>query len=101
MAQYNNKSNLTVYPSVLSIVYFSAAIQCKPLDVIANGNITYSADITSDYDFGTEATYTCNEGFFLDLSVGVRVRTCVDDDGIDAVGMFTDEAPVCVRKSTS
>ena len=26
------------------------------------------------------------------------MRTCVDDDGMDALGVFTDQAPSCVRK---
>ena len=76
-----------------------AAIECEPLDAIANGVITYADDTTPNFDLGTTATYTCNEGYFLDLSVGVRVRTCVDDGDIDALGVFTDQAPSCVRKS--
>ena len=75
------------------------AIQCEPLDAIANGVITYADDTTPNFDLGTTATYSCNEGYFLDLSVGVRVRTCVDDNDMDALGVFTDEAPSCVRKS--
>ena len=37
-------------------------------------------------------------GLFLDLSVGSEMRTCVDDDGMDAVGLFNHEAPSCVCK---
>ena len=77
----------------------TAAIECEPLDAIANGVITYADDTTPNFDLGTTATYACNEGYFLDLSVGVRVRTCVDDGDMDALGVFTDQAPSCVRKS--
>ena len=78
---------------------FFVAIECEPLPPIANGLITYGDDTTPNFDLGTTATYECNEGFFLDLSVGVRVRTCVDDNDMDALGVFTDQAPTCVRKS--
>ena len=27
------------------------------------------------------------------------MRTCVDDDGLDAIGVFDRQAPRCVRKS--
>ena len=39
---------------------------------------------------GDMATYSCNDGFDL---VGVSVRVCGDD------GVWSDEAPVCIRKS--
>ncbi len=76
-----------------------AAIECPPLPAITNGVITYAADTTSDYDLGTVATYTCNAGYFLDLSFGgFEMRTCVDDNGLDAIGVFDRQAPRCVRK---
>ena len=54
-----------------------------------------------NYALGTVATYSCNAGFVLDLSVGSEMRTCVDGDGMDAVGLFNHEAPSCVRKFTT
>ena len=29
------------------------------------------------------------------------MRTCGDDDDMDALGVFTDQAPSCVRKSAT
>ncbi len=45
------------------------------------------------------ATYDCDAGFVLDLSLGgSEMRTCVDDDGLDAIGVFDTKEPRCVRK---
>ncbi len=57
--------------------------------------ISYSPDVTPDYDLGTEATYTCEAGFNLD---GNEVRVCMDDDGMDAIGVWNGQEPNCVRK---
>ncbi|XP_064387566.1 uncharacterized protein LOC135335869 isoform X2 [Halichondria panicea] len=72
-------------------------IECPVLPVFANGIIIYATDVTSDFDLGTTATYSCNEGYTLDISIGVEVRTCIDDGDNDAVGVFSDQAPACVR----
>ena len=74
-------------------------IECPPLPNIANGVITYNATGTPNYALGTVATYSCNAGFVLDLSVGSEMRTCIDDGDNDAEGMFDMRAPACVRKS--
>ena len=79
-------------------LYCLAAVECEPLDAIANGIITYADDTTPNFDLGTTATYACNEGYFLDVSVGSEVRTCVDDTDGDALGVFDGQAPSCVRK---
>ncbi len=77
-----------------------AAIQCNPLDGIENGVITYATDITPNHDLGTIATYECDPGYFLGLSLGESItRTCMDDDGLDAIGHFSGQAPRCIRKS--
>ena len=69
---------------------------CPPLPaIIINGMISYSPDVTSDYDLGTEATYTCEAGFYLE---GNEVRVCMDDDGMDAIGVWSGQEPSCVRK---
>ncbi len=70
-------------------------IECPPLPAITNGTISYSPDVTSDYDLGTNATYTCEAGFYLE---GNEVRVCMDDDGMDAIGVWSDQEPSCVCK---
>ena len=55
--------------------------------------------MVADFDLGTVATYACDAGFVLDLSLGrSEMRMCVDDDGLDAIGVFDRQAPRCVRK---
>ena len=83
---------------IITFSSFFVAIECEPLPPIANGLITYAVDTTPNFDLGTTATYECDEGLFLDVSVGNRVRTCVDDDGMNANGIFDDTAPTCVCK---
>ena len=74
-------------------------IICHTLPNILNGFITYAPDTTPDYDLDTVAIYACDTGFVLDLSLERSVtRTCVDDDGLDAIGVFDRQAPICVRK---
>ncbi len=75
------------------------AIQCSSLEPIPNGVITYALDNTPNYDLRTLATYACDTGFILDLSLGgSEIRTCVDDMDNDAEGVFDRQAPRCVRK---
>ncbi len=83
--QYNNYTH-----------FCAVIIVCPPLPAITNGMISYSPDVTSDYDLGTKATYTCEAGFYFE---GNEVRTCMDDDGMDAIGMWSGQEPNCVRKS--
>ena len=70
-----------------------ADIVCPPLPTITNGMISYSPDVTPDYDLGTNATITCEAGFYLE---GNEVRVCMDDDG-----MWSGREPSCVRKSSA
>ena len=45
------------------------------------------------------ATYACDAGFVLDLSLGGSVtRTCFDDLDNDAEGVFSGQEPRCIRK---
>ena len=75
------------------------AIECPPLLAISNGVITYATDTTANYDLGTVATYSCDAGYFLDLSLGgSETRTCVDDNGLDAMGEFDRQEPRCIRE---
>ena len=68
---------------------------CRSLPAISNGMISYSPDVIPDYDLGTEATYTCEAGFYLE---GNEVRVCMDDDGMDAIGVWSGREESCVRK---
>ena len=61
--------------------------------------ILYSNAGTPNYPLTTVATYSCNAGFVLDLSVGSETRTCIDDGDNDAEGVFDMQEPACVRKS--
>ncbi len=74
----------------------STAIVCNELSAIENGMISYSPDSEGpEYDLGTMATYSCNDGFVL---VGpIEVRIC-EDVGTGALGEFNDEAPTCERE---
>ncbi len=51
------------------------AEECLPLPFIPNGVITYGPDMIADYDVGTVATHTCNEGFVR--VIGSENRTCL------------------------
>ena len=62
--------------------------------------ITYSNDGTPNYALGTVATYICDTGFALNLTVGSEMRTCIDDNDDDAEGVFDMQEPACVRKPT-
>ena len=73
-----------------------SAITCSSLSSISNGVIDYSPDVTSPYNFGTVATHTCNEGFYLQ---GSNARTC-SGDGSSVSGMWSGSAPVCAGKFT-
>ena len=68
-----------------------AAITCTSLSSIPNGRITYTPDTTSPFDFGTTATYSCDDGFFI---VGNSAQTC-DGDGSGVGGVWSGSAPVC------
>ncbi len=61
--------------------------------------ITYNPDVVPNFDLGTTATYSCNEGYFLEVTASTNVvRTCEDDLNGDAVGVFSGQAPACIRK---
>ncbi len=70
-------------------LFSSTALECLPLPLIPNGNITYSPDMIADYDVGTVATHTCNEGFTL--VAGSENRTCL------VGGRWSGFTPVCIR----
>ena len=76
-----------------------AAIECPSLPGIANGMIVYSNTGMPNYSLGTLATYSCDTGFALDFTGGSETRTCIDDGDNDVEGIFSGQAPACVRKS--
>ena len=67
---------------------------CNELEAIANGTISYAPDDQgSEYDLGTVATYSCNNGFVL---VGPNeTRSCME---VETLGEFSGVAPTCERK---
>ena len=74
---------------------FLAAIVCPALTAPTNGQVSY--DMTSPYEIGTVATFTCNAGFSLNRAVDML--TCADDDQLDTVGTWGGTEPPCLRKS--
>ena len=53
--------------------------------------------MTVDFDLGTVATYSCNEGYQLISGPGGDSRTCVDG-GDGNGGVFNGVSPSCERK---
>ncbi|XP_064395009.1 uncharacterized protein LOC135342233 isoform X2 [Halichondria panicea] len=62
-------------------------ITCPPLSDPSNGSVVHNIDL----EFGSQAIYNCNTGFFL---VGNTIRTCTGD-GSNTTGYFDGEAPTC------
>ena len=60
-----------------------------------NGQITFSSDRTAPFEFGTTATYSCDDNHVL--SVGDTVRTCVSDGSSD-VGVWSGSELFCLCK---
>ena len=91
--------SITLYLYERTMCSKLTAIQCPPLDSVVNGVISYAIDIAAKYDLGTVATYDCDPGFVLDLSLGgSEMRPCMDDNGLDAIGVWSGQEPICVRK---
>ena len=66
--------------------FFFTAIECPALTAPMNGQVSYATDMTSPYEIGTVATFTCNAGFSLDGAADTL--TCADDDQLDTVGTW-------------
>ncbi len=60
-----------------------------------NGVITYAVDMRPDYDLGTVATHSCNQGYVL--RGGNDLRTC-EDAGDGSGSIFSGQVPTCQRK---
>ena len=70
---------------------------CPALPDFTNGVISYSTGGPDEFPDSTIATYSCNEGYFLE---GEPDRTCrVPAGTLD--GTYDGEEPYCVRKSQS
>ena len=80
--------------SLQNVQCFNSAIMCTSLDLIKNGEITYSANTSQQLNYGTTAMYSCTEGFFLE---GERVRTC-SGNGSTVAGVWNGSAPICAGK---
>jgi len=65
-----------------------AVIICESLNV-NNGAISYSQ--SAPYEYGSQATYSCRAGFFLE---GNSDRIC-DGDGLTTAGSWDGGDPVC------
>ena len=70
---------------------FISAIECPSLS-LTNGVIVYVSDTTPEFEIGTVATYSCDTGFAV---VGDMTRTCLDNNQLDIVGVWSGSAPTC------
>ncbi len=75
---------------------FSAAITCTSLSAIQDGSILYEPDSTELFSFGSTATYSCREGFFIPRNVN-PIRTCLAN-GTSTVGSWDGAAPQCTGR---
>ncbi len=73
-------------------MFLCVVIMCSSLTEPTNGDIEFATDTTAPYNFGTEATYSCEEGY--DVVMGNTTRTC-DGDGTTIMGSWTDQTPSC------
>ena len=81
---------------LLRFVYFCiTAIECSMVNALPNGTVMYSVDTVAPFEFGTVATLSCDNGFFLD---GDDVRVCEDDDQLDTVGVWSESNATCEGK---
>ncbi len=80
---------------MLSNFISHTAITCTSLSPISNGVLAYGPDSTDPFNFGTIASYTCDDGFYL--TSGSDVRTC-GGDGLNTIGSWNGAAPVCLCK---
>ena len=75
----------------------NTAVSCSPLPVPGNTSISYS-DTTNDsgnYSFGTEASYSCEAGYFQ--VSGDEIRTC-EMNGRSTTGVWGGIEAMCEGK---
>ena len=58
---------------------FHLTVMCPSLLDLVNGQITYGADTTPDFDVGTTATHACDRGYGL-TEDAVRICTASADN---------------------
>ena len=78
---------------MINFLFLCVAIECPELTLL-NGMVTYTTDMMADFEVATVATHSCDAGFVMQ---GSTTRTCVDDDGMDNVGVWTESPPTCAR----
>ncbi len=74
---------------------FISVVLCDALGPLDNGVILYGADIIEPYNFGTDATHECLDGFDLE---GDSVRVCISDGYGTTNGTWSNSQPSCSRK---
>ena len=83
-----------LFPSSIFSFLSVEVIECLGLTV-ENGTVTYATDTMANFEIGTVATHSCDVGFIL---LGSVTRTCMDDDGIDNIGVWSDSTPICAGR---
>ena len=73
------------------MVFIFVAVTCSALSTDVNGVISYSPDTSEPFDFGTRATYSCTEGFYL--PVGGNIERMCEGDGSSTSGVWSGTAP--------
>ena len=68
---------------------FSSVVVCQELELLVNGSIEYSPNMTAPYLEGTNAEHICSPGFVL---IGNVIRVCQSDS------TFSGTPPTCQRK---
>lgn len=74
-------------------LYFLSAtvITCPELNEVDDGSIEYSFG-TTILTFGTIATHSCDEGFYL---FGNETQACAEN-GTSIFGIWNDNTPECI-----
>ena len=67
---------------------------CPSLLELVNGQITYSADTTPDFDVGTTATHACDRGYGL-TEDAVRICTASADN---SMASWSGNVPSCTSE---
>ena len=72
-------------------------IKCPALTAPINGQVSYTTDMSSSFDIGTIATFSCDAGF--SLNGDTATLACADDDQADTIGTWGGTEPSCLGKS--
>ena len=81
----------------IQCIPLSAVIECPTLTAPSNGQVSYTTDLSSRFDIGTVATFSCDAGFSLNGTT--TTLTCADDDQADTIGTWRGTEPSCLGKS--